>query len=51
MDLDLRGNNLSAVLGSNFNGTQVKDRMEGKFNGGGIPLNVDGGGAVTLTVN
>jgi hypothetical protein len=50
MDLNLRGNKVTADLGSNFSGTKDKDRIEGKLNGGGIPVNVDGG-RINLTLN
>jgi len=49
-DLDLHGNRVTADL-NNFNGTKEKDRVEGKLNGGGIPVKVDGGGRVNLTFN
>lgn len=35
---------------SNFSGTQKEDEMEGKLNGGGIPVTVDaGGGRISLS--
>lgn len=50
-DLNLHGNKVIADLGSSFNGTKDKDRVEGKLNGGGTPVNVNGGGRVNLTFN
>ncbi|MDB5133491.1 MAG: hypothetical protein JWP37_94 [Mucilaginibacter sp.] len=50
-DLNLHGDKVSADLGSSFSGTKEKDRIEGKLNGGGIPVNVNGGGRITLSLN
>jgi len=51
LDLNLHGNRVNADLGSNFSGTKDKDRIEGKLNGGGVPVDVNGGGRVNLTLN
>jgi DUF4097 and DUF4098 domain-containing protein YvlB len=51
MDLDLHGNRVEAQLSGNFSGTKEKDKIEGKLNGGGVPVHVDGGGRVSLTFN
>ncbi len=51
LDLNLHGNKVTADLGGNFSGTKEKDRIDGKLNGGGIPVNVSGGGRITLTLN
>ena len=51
MDLDLHGNRVEAELSGNFSGTKEKDKIEGKLNGGGVPVHVDGGGRVSLTFN
>ncbi|MDB5024710.1 MAG: hypothetical protein JWP78_2465 [Mucilaginibacter sp.] len=51
LDLNLHGNKVTAELGSSFKGTKDKDRIEGKLNGGGIPVDVNGGGRVNLTLN
>jgi hypothetical protein len=51
IDLNVHGNRVSADFSGNFDGTRDKDRIEGKLNGGGVPIDVNGGGRVTLTVN
>ncbi|HTD98247.1 MAG TPA: hypothetical protein VK668_03140 [Mucilaginibacter sp.] len=51
LDLNLHGSRVTADLGSGFSGTKDKDRVEGKLNGGGIPVDVNGGSRVTLTLN
>jgi len=50
-DLNLRANKVSAELGSGFSGTKEKDRIEGKLNGGGVPVDVNGSSRVSLTLN
>jgi hypothetical protein len=51
VDLNVHGSKVTADLGSSFSGTKDKDRIEGKLNGGGIPVDVSGGGNVRLTLN
>ncbi|MDB5141472.1 MAG: hypothetical protein JWQ66_185 [Mucilaginibacter sp.] len=51
LDLNVHGNKVTAELGSSFSGTKDKDRIEGKLNGGGVPVDVNGGGRVNLTLN
>lgn len=51
LDLNLHGNKVDADLGSNFSGTKDKDRIEGKLNGGGVSVDVNSGGRVTMTLN
>jgi hypothetical protein len=51
LNLNLRGSRVSADLGNNFSGTKDKDRIDGKLNGGGIPVDVNGGSHVNLTFN
>lgn len=51
MNLNVRGNRVSADIDGNFDGIKDKDRIEGKLNGGGVPIDVNGGGHVTLTMN
>jgi hypothetical protein len=51
LDLNIHGNKVTAELGSSFSGTKDKDRIEGKLNGGGVPVDVNGGGRVNLTLN
>lgn len=51
LDLNLHGNKVTAELGTGFSGTKDKDKIEGKLNGGGVPIDVNGGGRVNLTLN
>jgi hypothetical protein len=51
LDLNIHGNRVTADIDGNFDGTKDKDRVEGKLNGGGVPIDVNGGGRVTLTMN
>jgi hypothetical protein len=51
LDLNLHGSRVSADLGSSFSGSKEKDSVEGKLNGGGIPVDVSGGSRVSLTFN
>jgi hypothetical protein len=50
-DLNLRADKVTADLGGNFNGTKEKDRIEGKLNGGGANVDVNGSNHVSLTLN
>lgn len=51
LDLDLKGSRVNASL-SNFSGTKEKDRVEGKLNGGGIPVVAHAlSGSVSLNFN
>ncbi|MVN93136.1 DUF4097 family beta strand repeat-containing protein [Mucilaginibacter aquatilis] len=51
LDLDLKGSRVNASL-SNFSGTKEKDRVEGKLNGGGIPVTAHASsGSVNLSFN
>jgi hypothetical protein len=48
LDLDLKGNAVHTKL-TNFSGEAKKDKIEGKLNGGGIPVNIStSGGSVSL---
>lgn len=48
MDLNLRGNKVTVSL-KNFDGQVEKDRVLGKMNGGGIPVNLSAnGGSVSI---
>jgi hypothetical protein len=51
LDLNLHGSRVTADLGGSFSGTKDKDKIEGKLNGGGVPVNVNGGGRINLTFN
>ncbi|HEX3385665.1 MAG TPA: DUF4097 family beta strand repeat-containing protein, partial [Mucilaginibacter sp.] len=50
-DLNLRADKVTADLGGNFNGTKEKDRVEGKLNGGGASIDVNGSNHVNLSLN
>lgn len=50
-DLDLHAEKVTADLGGNFSGTKEKDNIEGKLNGGGASVKVDGSNRVNLTLN
>ncbi len=48
MDLNLKGNKVTVSL-KNFDGQVEKDRVQGKMNGGGIPVNLHAsGGSVSI---
>jgi hypothetical protein len=49
LDLDVRGNKVTASL-DNFTGSKDDDRIEGKVNGGGAPVHVNGG-RVSVSMN
>ncbi len=51
LDLNLRAERVTADLGGSFSGTKDKDRIEGKLNGGGVPVDVNGAGRINLTFN
>lgn len=51
VNLNVHGDRVSADFSGTFDGTKDKDRIEGKLNGGGVPVDVNGGGHVTLTMN
>jgi len=50
-DLDLHAEKVTANLGGNFTGTKEKDNIEGKLNGGGASVKVDGSNHINLTLN
>jgi hypothetical protein len=51
IDLKLRGDRVSSETLANFSGTMDKKEIEGKLNGGGIPVSANAGsGKVTLSV-
>jgi DUF4097 and DUF4098 domain-containing protein YvlB len=50
-DLNLRADKVTADVGGNFSGTKEKDRVEGKLNGGGANIDVNGSNRVNLTLN
>jgi hypothetical protein len=51
VNLDLEGRKIRTSALANFSGSQDKEHMRGKLNGGGVPVTLDaGGGAVSLTM-
>jgi hypothetical protein len=50
LDLRLRGDKISTVGLTNFNGDQEQDRITGKVNGGGIAVNVSTSGRLTFSM-
>ncbi len=50
LDLNLHGDRVTVDLNGTFSGTKDKDRVEGKLNGGGVPVDVSGG-RINLTLN
>ncbi|MFT3705375.1 MAG: hypothetical protein QM802_23605 [Agriterribacter sp.] len=51
MNIDLRGDKISANKINNFSGSQDKDSMNGTLNGGGAPVKVNAGsGRITLSL-
>jgi hypothetical protein len=51
LDLNVRAEKVTAELGSGFSGTKEKDKIEGKLNGGGPSVDVNGSNRVNLTLN
>ena len=50
LDLDIKGESLHVPL-NNFSGRSDEKRIQGKSNGGGIPVTMSTSGDVTLTYN
>jgi DUF4097 and DUF4098 domain-containing protein YvlB len=51
LDLDIRGDRIKTEGLSNFSGSMEKQSINGKVNGGGIPIDIDAGsGGVTLAL-
>ena len=49
-DLNLRGDKINTLALNNFSGSTKEKHIEGKLNGGGIPVDVDaGGGKINLS--
>ncbi|MDN5287254.1 MAG: hypothetical protein JWR38_3528 [Mucilaginibacter sp.] len=51
VNLDIRGDRINSNLADNFNGTKEKERIQGKLNGGGSLVEVNGNGRVNINVN
>ena len=50
LDLNLSANRVNLGALKNFDGTLEKDRVDGKLNGGGIPVTIRGGSRLSLTL-
>jgi hypothetical protein len=48
-DLDIRGSKIKTESMSNFSGSISETRLDGKLNGGGIPVNIDKASGVRLS--
>lgn len=51
LDLKLRGDRINLENMSNFNGDKEDHKVEGKVNGGGVPINIQTSGRVTVALN
>lgn len=52
MDLDIRADKVKVDFLNNFNGKMEDDRIDGRLNGGGVPVTIRGGsGRVSLKLN
>jgi hypothetical protein len=48
-DLDIRGSKIKTEALSNYSGTMSESRLNGKLNGGGIPVTIDRGERINLS--
>ncbi|WP_276373514.1 DUF4097 family beta strand repeat-containing protein [Chryseolinea sp. H1M3-3] len=51
VNLNLRGDRINLENMNNFNGDKEDHKVEGKINGGGIPVNIQTSGRVTVALN
>ncbi|HYI77299.1 MAG TPA: DUF4097 family beta strand repeat-containing protein, partial [Chryseolinea sp.] len=51
LDLKLRAEHIHLQNMQNFNGDKDEHHMEGKVNGGGVPVNIRTSGSVTVALN
>jgi DUF4097 and DUF4098 domain-containing protein YvlB len=51
VDLKLRADRISISNMSNFNGDKDEHSMDGKLNGGGVPVNIQTSGSISLALN
>lgn len=51
LDLKLRGDRIHLENMQNFSGNKEDDRVDGKINGGGVPVNIQTSGKVTVALN
>lgn len=50
LDLKLRGNRIRTSNLNNFSGEQDDDRIDGKINGGGVPVSIRTSGSISLAL-
>lgn len=51
LNLEIKGNKVTSTALKNFNGERKEDRIEGKLNGGGVPVTINSGsGRVNFAV-
>jgi DUF4097 and DUF4098 domain-containing protein YvlB len=51
LDLRLRAEHIHLQNMQNFNGDKEEHKVEGKINGGGVPVNIETSGSVTVALN
>lgn len=51
LDLKLRGDRIHLENMQNFSGNKEDDRVDGKINGGGVPIHIQTSGHVTVALN
>ena len=51
LDLKLRGDRIHFQNMQNFSGNKEDDKVDGKINGGGVPVSVQTSGSVTIALN
>lgn len=51
VDLKLRGDRININNMSNFNGDKDEHSVDGKLNGGGVPVNIQTSGSINLALN
>jgi hypothetical protein len=49
LDLDIRGSKVNTSSMQNYSGSITEGRLNGKLNGGGVPVNIDNSGRVNLS--
>ena len=51
LNLNVRGDNIRIDNMSNFSGNKEEHKVEGKLNGGGVPVNIQSNGNITVALN
>lgn len=49
LDLDIRGSKVNTSGMQNYSGSMTEGRLNGKLNGGGVPVNIDNSGKVNIS--